>query len=389
VITALGALLLQAPHVTASVRASLATLAHHQDPDIGVIPNYVSVRDNKGAYHAYADGSQWFVIGHYIYYVMTQDRAFLAQSYPSIQHALRFLRYQDQERIGLISLGEGADWQNMFAVRGKGLYVNVLYAMALRCGAALAHVCSDSALAVSYAHQAARVCDSIQRFFWVCDRTYRQELPHCLTDTDDMALSLLADRLVLRNKPYFLPYFSHRYYGRYLDTLGNLLAILFGIATPEQAGIILSYMSSVGVTDPYPVRAIYPPVYPGDPDWRDYYNKDNLNLPFHYHNGGIWPFIGGFYVATLVQAGQTAAARTQLTRLIAANRLGRSAWECNEWLHGQTGRPLGMPRQAWSAGMLMYAIDCVTREEVPYFQSLPVATAGPEEPEHGGNASGL
>ena len=47
------------------------------------------------------------------------------------------------------------------------------------------------------------------------------------------------------------------------------------------------------------MRAIYPPVEPGDPDWRDYYGT--LNLPNHYHNGGIWPFLGGFYVAALVK----------------------------------------------------------------------------------------
>ena len=41
------------------------------------------------------------------------------------------------------------------------------------------------------------------------------------------------------------------------------------------------------------------PLQPGDKDWRDYYRVRNLNLPHHYHNGGAWPFIGGFYVAVI------------------------------------------------------------------------------------------
>ena len=51
--------------------------------------------------------------------------------------------------------------------------------------------------------------------------------------------------------------------------------------------------------DRWPLRSLTPVVRPGDPDWRDYYGT--LNVPHHYHNGGVWPFIGGFYVAALVR----------------------------------------------------------------------------------------
>ena len=84
---------------------------------------------------------------------------------------------------------------------------------------------------------------------------------------------------------------------------GNLLAILFGVADAERTRHILRYLRQVGADEPFPVKAIYPPIFPGDKEWRDYYRSRNLNLPHHYHNGGIWPFIGGFYVATLVHTG--------------------------------------------------------------------------------------
>jgi hypothetical protein len=40
---------------------------------------------------------------------------------------------------------------------------------------------------------------------------------------------------------------------------------------------------------------------PLDPDWRSRY--EIYNRPGEYHNGGVWPFILGFYVAAIVAAG--------------------------------------------------------------------------------------
>jgi hypothetical protein len=74
-----------------------------------------------------------------------------------------------------------------------------------------------------------------------------------------------------------------------------------------------SEIGLVGSSQAYrQVWALYPPIRPGEPDWRDYYRVRNLNMPHHYHNGGAWPFIGGFYVAALVQAGRHDEARREL-----------------------------------------------------------------------------
>jgi hypothetical protein len=62
-------------------------------------------------------------------------------------------------------------------------------------------------------------------------------------------------------------------------------------------------MEQVGMAEPYPTKAIYPPIYPSEHEWREYYRSRNLNLPHQYHNGGIWPMIGGFHVAALVAHG--------------------------------------------------------------------------------------
>jgi GH15 family glucan-1,4-alpha-glucosidase len=107
-----------------------------------------------------------------------------------------------------------------------------------------------------------------------------------------------------------------------------------------------------------PMKAIYPPVHRSDPDWRDYAGM--LNTPRHYHNGSLWPFIGGFYVAALLQAGDSEKPACTLEKLSARNATG----QFNEWHHGETGEPAGVRYQAWSAGMYIYAQECVARDRV-------------------------
>jgi glycogen debranching enzyme len=81
-----------------------------------------------------------------------------------------------------------------------------------------------------------------------------------------------------------------------------------------------------------------------------------LNLPHHYHNGGVWPFIGAMWVRFIHRLGFHEVACRELLRLAQVNQLGRDhEWEFNEWAHGQTGRPMGKAYQAWSAASFIRA----------------------------------
>ena len=175
---------------------------------------------------------------------------------------------------------------------------------------------------------------------------------------------------MLQQRPYFLPYMVFRDFGVRLDSLGNLLAILFGVADDAQADRIFDYITAAGVDQPWPVRANWPVIRPGERDWRDYYLLRNLNQPDQYHNGGCWPYLGGFYVAALVKAGRLARAEQVLARLAEMNaqsRSGDAAWEFNEWLHGVSGRPMGFAGQSWSAAMFVWAHESVHIGRCPVF----------------------
>jgi glycogen debranching enzyme len=114
------------------------------------------------------------------------------------------------------------------------------------------------------------------------------------------------------------------------------------------------------------VKGLYPPIFSGANDWKDYFITNFLNLPDHYHNGGIWPFIGGLWVRFLARLGRTELAHQELTNLAESCRWGiYGEWEFNEWLHGQTGRPMGKAHQAWSAAGYVAAYLALHRDTVP------------------------
>ncbi|TFG88276.1 MAG: glycogen debranching protein, partial [Hyphomicrobiales bacterium] len=187
--------------------------------------------------------------------------------------------------------------------------------------------------------------------FWVADPAACEDRSH--------GKARLHAAVTLRQRRFFLPWVWHYDYADRFDAAGNLLAILGDVATPEQAGQILDYIHGAGIDRPFPVRVLYPPIRPGDPDWREYYRVWNLNLPDHYHNGGIWPWVGGAYVAALVRCGRREEAQRQLVALAKSLNQGSSPGECNEWLHGVSGEAMGAKHQAWSAGMFLYAVHAV------------------------------
>jgi len=116
---------------------------------------------------------------------------------------------------------------------------------------------------------------------------------------------------------------------------------------------------------------LFPYIRPQDPDWRPRY--DRYNPPGCYHNGGLWPFVCGFYVSALVAAGQHDLAHERLlalTELVRPARVADKPFGFNEWLKAQDGSPQGQDWQSWSAAMYLYAAECVARRSTPFFDVM-------------------
>jgi glycogen debranching enzyme len=388
-ICGLGLLLCASPEGAAIHRRSLQTLARYQSP-LGKIPHNVgypnvpdpalvalggslpddgSPRDAvEDTIHAgCVDGNLWFILGQYMDHVVTGDVDTLRAAWPHLERAILWLRYQDSNECGLLEVHEAMDWADLFANRYNVLYDNVLYAATWRAMARMA-----AALDIpseSYDLSAEDTRRKVNAVLWVGPEE-PLDLAWVASERREWLYTLKRIDTELVERPFYLPYVAFRDYADRFDTLGNLLAILLGVADEAKTARILDYIHGVGLDDPYPVRALYPPIGPGDRDWREYYRVRNLNLPHHYHNGGAWPFIGGLYVAALVRASRHEDATRQLDRLTAMNRLGRShEWGFNEWFHGASGRPMGYDGQSWSTAMYLYAANAVERGIPAVFNS--------------------
>lgn len=313
------------------------------------------------------DNNLWYIIGHYYNFKTGGDVAFLETAWESLERALLWLRYQDSNECGLLEVHEAMDWADLFANRYNVLFDNALYYAAWKCMGVLAQASGRDP--TDYFEYAEDVRKKIDVLLWVGPEAPK-DWAWIASERKEWSYTLKRIDTELVERPFYLPYAAFRDYADRFDTLGNLVAILFGVADQAQADKILDYIHGCGLNEPFPVQSVYPVIQPNDPDWRDYYRVRNLNQPHHYHNGGIWPFIGGFYVAALVQAGRFAEAAAQLEKLTEMHRQGRlHEWEFNEWHHGLSGRPMGYAGQSWSAAMYIFAQDAVAHQQVNIFNS--------------------
>jgi glycogen debranching enzyme len=95
--------------------------------------------------------------------------------------------------------------------------------------------------------------------------------------------------------------------------------------------------------------------------------------PGEYHNGGIWPFICGLYVAALVTAKKYTLAEEKLlalTEMVRAANKKSLAFGFNEWLKAQDATPRGQDWQTWSAALYLYATKCVAEKRTPFFDEV-------------------
>ena len=353
-IALLGARFSEDAQIQEALRASLTLLQEHRGPR-GAIPNNVDPATLRANFRAYADGGLWWIVGSSL-----AVPALAASDLDVVREVLRWYECQDVDQTGLLSMQEASDWQDLFCTRGKGLYLNCLYVFALRCAAEL----FDGDERDSLRSRASLVADRINLYFWYAgDRDMRRHFSHTFsTEGSPLRDSMgrpreFPEKRYLLDEQYYLPYLGFRSVGEWFDSFGNILAILAGVANQPQTDIILDFIGR-HTLDLWPLRSLTPAVQPGDPDWRSYYGS--LNAPHHYHNGGVWPFLGGFYVAALVKAGRMEAAAKALQRLAELNQCG----QFNEWHHGETGAPMGARDQAWSAGMHLFAWECVRRGQV-------------------------
>ncbi len=348
-ITICGTIELEDPDIRACQRATLETLLGCVSPP-GQIPANVNLDTGQPDYSGVGgicsiDSGLWVIIAFSEYVRATQDYDFLRDYMPVLQKVMDWLSAHDSNNDALLEIPEAGDWTDLFGRSYHVMADEVIWFRANIAFGRLLETLGDWRRAGDYLRWAGTIKKAILRSFWPSIH-HAGELHYTFADS----------QLGMGDTSYLLAQITPFDHDWRCDVFGNCLASLFNVLDHERAETAFRFMWGSGVADPFPARNLYPVVQAGDPNWKSYYTVNLLNLPNHYHNGGIWPFVGGIWVRFLKRLGLHDLACEQLVKLAEVNRAGvNHEWEFNEWAHGITGKPMGKAYQAWSCSEFIAA----------------------------------
>ncbi len=340
-ISSLGILVTKNERLINSLKNVFQVLAKHQTP-LGHITSIVHDPEECGA----SDTTPLFLMALQIFRKVTGQADFLEEA---AQKALTWMSYQSPSSRVLVAQLPTSDWRDEQWVLGYGLFVNTIVYTYLK-------------------------------LFGLNDQAglLKKKMSTRLSIKDTGDKHSIAGGLKISFKPHYALWAYKIYNSERFDLLGNSLAILSGIASSSRSLHMISWIeeecqklqNSGDLAIDLPPN-FFPYIHPGDDDWRPRYTK--FNRPGEYHNGGVWPFVCGFYIAALTAAGRHKLAQKKfeaLTRLIQPARTAKTEFGFNEWFKAQDGKPKGQDWQTWSAAMYLYAAECIKQEQTPFFDKI-------------------
>ena len=265
------------------------------------------------------DPTALFVIAAREYVAHTHDMEFCSRLEPAMDRAVAWLMSHDQDSDGLIENRYLAGWMDSILKKDKLSYLNLTYYEGLRACRALKEWLGHMDDARRFEDAAGKTYDALQRIFW--------------------------------NGEYFADWIRGSRHGGFASD-GNVLAILFGVATEDQARSIRRFIAARGLDRDTPLRTC-DPVYPF---WQVFPVYFLAGIP-DYHRTLIWPWLGTLNAINKFRLGERESAIADLARIgawyVALNAVAE--------VYERDGRPLSRRFYqaeipfAWNAGLYVYA----------------------------------
>ena len=313
-----------------AAKISILTLARHQAPN-GQIPKYVTQSHKADFwYSGCIDATLWWLIALDFYDRAFPEEGFRKKLEQKTGKALGWLFCQEHQGMYLLQQNEASDWADIMPRSGFVLYTNALWYHVKK----LYHVAT-----------AGKTRHFFRHLFFPFDKS-------C---SEHRRVRILTDYVKggATQRDFFLSFVNFSFWGEEVDVFGNVLSCLFTIPLLKKRTSILDALLREKANRPWPVRSVLFPIARNNPLWRPYMERHKQNLPHQYHNGGIWPFVAGFWVMLLTKTGRKELAWQELARYAEVCRVNN--WSFNEWFHGRTGEPMGMNGQSWNAAMFIMA----------------------------------
>lgn len=322
--------------------AGLHTLARHQALN-GQIPKFVDLNQREADfwYLGCIDATLWWIIALAVLDTLGCPGGLRRRHAAKIKLAIQWLRAQEHQRFFLLQQNEASDWADIMPRSGFVLYTNALWYFAKR---------------LYRIDSAAQTRENFNGLF----HPFSALLP-------DYRRARLLNGYALRggcDRDLFLSFVNFSFFGEEGDVFGNVLAVLMGLCDAQAETRTLDALAASQASAPYPIRAVTHPIEQSHSLWRPYMARHRQNFVWQYHNGGIWPMVGGFWIVALVAAGRIELATQELFKL--ARVCALRDWRFTEWLHGKTLAPRGMPGQSWNAAAFLMAEHAVVHRKSPF-----------------------
>lgn len=310
-----------------ALEKTLKTLAKNQSPN-GHIPSLVHDPLDRGA----SDTTPLFLLALDEYRKKTKQKGFLKEAE---EKALLWLSYQSPDDNVLIGQLPTSDWRDEEWVLGYGLYVNAIY------------------------------YEVLKRYRKIKDAKTLKSLVGRFEIVGGIKHRHVHEGLLIKHKPYFAQWAYKVMGSERFDLVGNSLAIVFGLSSKTRSKKIVKWVEEEckhlrikGELKGDLPPVLFPYIKPQDPDWHGRY--EIYNQPGCYHNGGIWPFAVGLYIAAIAKSGFEELAKEKIVHLAKLNKISRNPkyeWGFSEWFKAQDLTPQGASHQSWSAAMYIYALS--------------------------------
>ncbi|OGF22347.1 glycoside hydrolase [Candidatus Falkowbacteria bacterium RIFCSPHIGHO2_02_FULL_42_9] len=315
---------------------SLKNLAAYQANN-GQIPNYIKpeTKTTDFWYLGCIDATLWWLIAIKFFDRYSTKKSLLKNRLKqNIAKAISWLEAQEHQKFYLLEQNEASDWADIMPRSGYVLYSNVLWFW------------------VKKLYKLKTINKTKKNFNFLFYPW--QKIPLSYFKETRRAKKLINYIKNGHNKlPHYLSFVNYSFWGKETDVYANLLACLLDLPDKKLQAKIADCLQKEKNNSPLPIKTCFHPIKQNDKLWRPYMLEHKQNHPEQYHNGGIWPFISCLWPMLIHKNGGQNKAWQELKKVALANKLNN--WEFNEWLHGQTGKPLGMAGQSWNAGMFLLA----------------------------------
>lgn len=333
VVCGLAALASKDQTLIATFKKTLQTLGDFQH-DLGIIPSNVYFSDGQpkisyGGLVGRTDTTCWYLLGLALYVQETNDWAFLEETQPIIQKALRLLDTWEYNTGGLLYVPLSGNWADEYIVEGYVLFDQVLRLWGL---SALQQLQPAADLKSKIAQIRTKIYDNFIQL--------------------DEAKSLHPRTFSMVTTQEYVPAcFSPAGYKNYFDAFGTAILLFTDLVPTNRAEKMADFVSSLTQeTKTKLVPAFWPPVFETDAEYRllsENHKYEFRNAAYEYHNAGSWCMVNGFAGVALAQHGKVAEATTLLKAVNEANSLGENGFY--EHHHSLTAEPKGTRYCAWSA----------------------------------------